>query len=536
MAKIVISYRRSDSSGIAGRVFDRLAAHYGKDAVFMDVDSIPFGIDFRKHIDAVLRECDILVVLMGPQWLGPMPRRQFRINTESDPVRVEVETALRNDIPIIPVLIDDGKMPRSDQLPDSIKEFAFRNAAELDSGRDFHAHMDRLIRSMNGLLGIEASAKTPASHPPAAHDQGRPRATSGVRYAALAAILAMIGASAFLGISRFWTGAPDEAARQPPPNGVASVTPTSPQTTRPTSEAAPGPVASKSVNGGECDDIKALVPLTATDFIPIRGGAVDAERWTTSAKVRGYASCYIEKLSYVSFLCDSPPTASRSDTQQFFDARTASLRQCLGDDWQVSTQSPTAFGMSNRITRQVANVMLITDPAPSGTDQTIKHHVSMMLYRIGPPANAGIKSPEQPRDFCPDLKRAIAESRTGFESILGRKTETWWTSRLQLPGWSDCDVNQYRPSDTKRRYYSCDLSLFASLDDAGKMQEAVGDVVKSCLGSEWILRRRALSGGGNSLEFESPNDGDPNVELRTRPGSINTGGWRVKLDVNMPRS
>ena len=45
MPRIAISYRRSDSSAISGRIFDRLVAHYGKPSVFMDIDNIPFGTE-----------------------------------------------------------------------------------------------------------------------------------------------------------------------------------------------------------------------------------------------------------------------------------------------------------------------------------------------------------------------------------------------------------------------------------------------------------------------------------------------------------
>src|SRR6185295_14785264 len=99
MPKIVLSYRRADSAGITRLIFERLTGHFGKESVFMDVD-IPYGIDFRKHINEMLADCDILVAIVGPKWLGP---RRFwqppRINEESDPVRVEIEAALKRDLP-----------------------------------------------------------------------------------------------------------------------------------------------------------------------------------------------------------------------------------------------------------------------------------------------------------------------------------------------------------------------------------------------------------------------------------------------------
>src|SRR5579862_4367431 len=151
MPKIVLSYRRTDSAGIAGRIFDHLVAHYGKDAVYMDIDNIPYGVDFREHIGEALNASDALLAVVGPHWLTPDETGVVRIQEETDFVRVEIETALKKGIPVIPVLIDRTPMPKPTELPEGLSAFAFRNAADIDSGRDFQAHMDRLLRSMDRL-------------------------------------------------------------------------------------------------------------------------------------------------------------------------------------------------------------------------------------------------------------------------------------------------------------------------------------------------------------------------------------------------
>lgn len=130
--------------------------------MFMDIDNIPFGIDFRDHIQGALTHTDILIVVVGPKWLGPGKRGRNRIEEETDPVRIEVETALRRAIPVIPVLVDGTSMPKPEALPDGLRDFAYRNAAEVDTARDFHQHVDRLIRSMDQILG---SKKTEAEPP-----------------------------------------------------------------------------------------------------------------------------------------------------------------------------------------------------------------------------------------------------------------------------------------------------------------------------------------------------------------------------------
>jgi hypothetical protein len=153
MPKLIISYRRSDSKDIAGRIRDRLVAHYGDrpGAVYMDIDDIPPGTDFRKHINAALSEGDILLPIIGPKWLGPLKGRRFRISEATDPVRVEIETALERKLTIVPVLVNDAHMPPAAQLPDSIKELAYRNAVNVDGGQDFHLHMNRLISGLDKL-------------------------------------------------------------------------------------------------------------------------------------------------------------------------------------------------------------------------------------------------------------------------------------------------------------------------------------------------------------------------------------------------
>jgi WD40 repeat protein len=151
MPKISISYRRADSEAMTGRIFDRLIAHYGKDAIFRDIDDIPLGIDFRQHINETLLKTNILLAIVGPEWLGRRGEAE-RMVEEADPVRVEIETALRRRVPIIPVLIGNTKMPTDEQLPPGMKDFAFRNAVKVDTGLDFDYHMDRLIRAMDVIL------------------------------------------------------------------------------------------------------------------------------------------------------------------------------------------------------------------------------------------------------------------------------------------------------------------------------------------------------------------------------------------------
>jgi hypothetical protein len=158
MSKIIVSYRRSDSAAITGRIFDRLVDRYGEQSVFMDIDAIPYGTDFRHHIQNALRDADILLAVVGPSWLGKTADGRSRIQDEADPVRVEVEAALKQGLTVIPLLVDSATMPAAADLPESIRDFAYINAAPVDIGRDFRAHMERLARSIDGIIGTDKAA------------------------------------------------------------------------------------------------------------------------------------------------------------------------------------------------------------------------------------------------------------------------------------------------------------------------------------------------------------------------------------------
>ncbi len=133
MPKIFLSYRRQDSAGVAGRIYDRLRARFGDDAIFMDIDAIPFGLDFREHISSAVNQCDILLAVIGRNWAGETgtPRR---IDDPRDFVRIEIESALERNIPVVPILIDHSRMPGEADLPPSLAGLAYRNALDLDPG------------------------------------------------------------------------------------------------------------------------------------------------------------------------------------------------------------------------------------------------------------------------------------------------------------------------------------------------------------------------------------------------------------------
>jgi hypothetical protein len=160
--KIFISYRRDDSAGYAGRLFDYLAARFGGKNVFMDIDTIEPGEDFRKVVNDAVGTCDVVLVMIGKQWADVADEQgQRRLDNPSDWVRTEVATALSNpQTRVIPVLVRGASMPGDRELPDPLKELTYRNAIELSDTRFQHDanKLIEVIERVSGKSGKSAKA------------------------------------------------------------------------------------------------------------------------------------------------------------------------------------------------------------------------------------------------------------------------------------------------------------------------------------------------------------------------------------------
>ena len=138
-AKLFINYRREDTAGSVGRLYDRLIAQFGEDQVFMDIDQIDYGEDFVEVINRKVGACDIALVAIGPNWLRPIDASgKRRLDDEEDFVRMEIVAALQRHIRVIPVLVGGAQMPRKQDLPEALAPLSRRNAIELSETR-FHA-------------------------------------------------------------------------------------------------------------------------------------------------------------------------------------------------------------------------------------------------------------------------------------------------------------------------------------------------------------------------------------------------------------
>ncbi len=165
--RIFISYRREETAYPAGWLFDRLAEHFAAGQVFKDVDSIELGDDFVEVITTAVGSCDVLLALIGDEWLtitDEYGRR--RLDNPDDFVRLEIEAALARKVRVIPILVDGARMPKADELPPSLTMLVRRQALELSPNR-FDADTTRLLKVLERTLAqVQAQPAVAAPAPP----------------------------------------------------------------------------------------------------------------------------------------------------------------------------------------------------------------------------------------------------------------------------------------------------------------------------------------------------------------------------------
>jgi len=151
--KVFISYRRSDTRHLAGRIDERLRSELSDDQIFFDIDSIPLGLDFRDQIVTALNETAVILALIGERWINPDWRKSGSrwfglVKSRQDFIQVEMELGLDMGIPIIPVLVDGVFMPEDRFLPATMREFVALQAAQVRSGREFLSDMSTIVRQI----------------------------------------------------------------------------------------------------------------------------------------------------------------------------------------------------------------------------------------------------------------------------------------------------------------------------------------------------------------------------------------------------
>jgi hypothetical protein len=193
MGTIFVSYRRDDSEGEAGRLFGDLVSHFGQSSVFMDVAGIQVGRDFRKAIDESVSSCGVLLAIIGKNWLEAKNEAgERRLDDPSDFVRLETASALKRDIPVIPVLVRGAKMPRPHQLPDDLKDLAYRNGCELTHAR-WGSDLQRLIAALRPYVEDSKSKRAAVANDAPESIQKKPRwAMLGALLSALVVVMALV--------------------------------------------------------------------------------------------------------------------------------------------------------------------------------------------------------------------------------------------------------------------------------------------------------------------------------------------------------
>ncbi len=146
MTKIFISYRRDDSIGHAGRLYDRLVDHLSENEVFMDVSSIPASEEFQSYIEQVLAECSVCIVVIGRNW------SLERLHEKNDFVRREIHAALSSGIRVVPALFDDAIMPDASNLPAELKGLTECQSYNFVSGRDFRQQVGQLLSEVDKAI------------------------------------------------------------------------------------------------------------------------------------------------------------------------------------------------------------------------------------------------------------------------------------------------------------------------------------------------------------------------------------------------
>ena len=170
MAGIFIGYRRDDSAGHARALFDRLRAHFGAEIVFMDVTDIEPGMDFTEVLDQAIGSCDVLLAVIGREWLTATDvSGSRRLDDQHDFVRLEMTTALRRKIPVIPVLVQNAVLPSASVLPAEIAALATRQSVELRDTRwdadvmDLIKALEKLVTSASGQPAVRLPVASASS-------------------------------------------------------------------------------------------------------------------------------------------------------------------------------------------------------------------------------------------------------------------------------------------------------------------------------------------------------------------------------------
>lgn len=233
MAGIFISYRRDDSRHAAGRLADDLAAAFGAQSIFRDVESIAPGMDFEEALDQALARCAVMLVVIGPRWATITDAEgRRRLDQPGDWIRTEVARALERQVRLIPVMLEDTPLPAAEALPAELRGLLRRQTLPLSDGR-WRGDLHKLIETLERIPGLERPAAAPSAAPPPAPAATAPR---GGLWTGVA-----LGAGGLL-LLAYLLADPDPEPTPAPPSPVAGTGTVTPAPAPAPAPAAPAPV------------------------------------------------------------------------------------------------------------------------------------------------------------------------------------------------------------------------------------------------------------------------------------------------------
>lgn len=157
MPKIFISYRRADSQYVIDGIHTELCKHFPEEDVFLDVESIPLGVDFDIYLRDQIAAYDVVLAIIGPDWERIM---KDRAGQEDDFVRIEIENALQQNKIVIPVLVKEAEMPDFSDLPASIQGLQRKNNIRIRRKPDLSGDVKRLVDGITTALTYTAKRET----------------------------------------------------------------------------------------------------------------------------------------------------------------------------------------------------------------------------------------------------------------------------------------------------------------------------------------------------------------------------------------
>lgn len=345
MDGIFISYRRDDSAGYAGRLYDRLVAHFGADRVFMDVEGIEPGLDFVDAIEEAVGSCRVLIAVIGDEWITSTDAAgRRRLDDPNDFIRLETGSALKRGIRVVPVLVGGAVMPRIEELPEDLKSLTRRQAIEINH-KQWEASTGELIRTLENIL--KTTDKSPAAAREATNGASTHEATAQGSAkswvwpvavgGAVIAVIAVAGLWKILGDRK--TGGGTEIHRVPktveaPATTTASRTPvTGPTVTSPAASPKPAPA-----------------PAAATPAL-----APVIREFKAVAATRRARLCY--QVSNAESVILSP--------------RPGELNNSTEDCVNVELESATIFTLTARSGDKTARKSLTLEPKPATADAPV---------------------------------------------------------------------------------------------------------------------------------------------------------------------